>query len=156
MNIDVSATNFIPLSAYYGLNDNIVLNSTLIELDNGFNFIKQNIFANNQDVVFGNKDLLTVTQLNNFYVFTNSQKYVDSGEFVIFTGLKNKKNNSYITNINNVLYATSPTCSTQSEFFRILREDDIYYITQNPICTRKEELQHMKTYLSTYILMLKN
>ena len=130
--IDISASKFIPLSAHYGLNDNIVLDATLFEFNNGFNLIQQPIFTNTQDIAIGNSSFLSITPLRAFYDFANAQNLVDKGEFVIFTGLKNKKSNKYITNIDNVLYANAIACNV-SEFFKIYKTSTGvgYYVSQN-------------------------
>jgi hypothetical protein len=130
--ISISAAPFIPLSASYRFDDNVELNPSLYQYDDGYSFFHHPFTIGTKDINFSNDSFFSITSASTLASLINDTKNIDPSELVLFTGLK-AANGKYISNINNTLYAIASTVGT-SEFFRVIRNTDgTYSISQNDL-----------------------
>lgn len=128
--IPISAAPYIPLSAGYRYDENIDLQPSLYEFDDGYSFFYQPLFTGTKDVKFANESFFSITSATVLNTFLNDLKIINPKELVFYTSFQ-AANGLYISNINNSLYAVA-TSVTETEFFRIIQnEDGTCCISQN-------------------------
>jgi hypothetical protein len=122
LNQSISAASFIPLSAGYRYDDNIDFKPQLYQYDEGYKFIHQPIFNGSKDVKFASESFFGITSAFLLPDLINDLKWVDPAELIFYTSLQ-AANGYYVTNINNILYASASSVG-ENEFFRISRNSD--------------------------------
>jgi hypothetical protein len=122
---------FVALSASYKWDDNISLNPTFFQYQEGYSFFHHPIFTKSKDALYQNESFLCISPTSALSGFIDAQYYVDPAELVIFTTLQNISGN-YITNVNDTLYANN-SAAGQSSLFRISydKAKDAWRISQN-------------------------
>lgn len=128
---NASDAPFVPLSASYKWDDNISLNPTFFQYQEGYSFFQHPIFTKAKDALYQNESFLSISPTSALSGIINAQYFIDPAELVIFTTLQNISGN-YINNVGNTLYANTSTVS-QSALFRISydRNKDAWRIAQN-------------------------
>lgn len=128
--IPISSCNFIPLSASYKYDNKLKMFGNLSQHDDGYTFFEQPLFNNIKDIKFAKDSFFGLTSSILLENIMSDIKYVDTTDLVVYTAIL-AQNGKYVSNVDNVLYASSTEIGT-NEFFRIRKTDEGYYtISQN-------------------------
>lgn len=134
--IPVSASSWVPISAYYPHDDHIKLNNTHIKWTDGYSVFSQEAFQNNIDYSANKDTIMYLSEAKSLFEFLKDTSLadVDQGGYLLFSinatpyfGTELQ----YITVIENNLYL-NPVSSDDSFFRFILNDNGSFSLFHGP------------------------